>query len=489
MSVSSLPGPFGMGTMGAGARKWGDTVADMGFSAWQILPLCPVGWGNSPYGSDGAFAGNTLYIDPEDMERRGMISRHDAEACVYEGSPYTADYDFARRTRAGLVDAAFTAAGLAAENETERFLSQNEQVARYALFCAVKEKHGGAPWWEWPEREALPGDIDALAEENRRGMLRFGFAQMLFFRQWAELKRYAADKKIEIIGDLPFYVSPDSSDVWANRRLFRYEEDLVTPSCVAGVPPDYFSADGQLWGNPLYAWDTAHEEVTDWWVGRMKAAGQLYDTVRIDHFRAIASYWEIPYGAKTAREGRWRPGPGAPLVERIYKSCPELSLIAEDLGEYGPEVTELLEKTGLGGMRIIQFGFAPGANSTHLPHNYPRNAVAYVGTHDNNTLLGWLWEASEEERGFALDYCSFSGGDWSTGGYGAPACRAITETVWRSSAYLAVIPFQDMCGFGRDARMNIPGVPEGNWRFRTTDQTIAGIDREYYKKINGVFCR
>ena len=286
---------------------------------------------------------------------------------------------------------------------------------------------------------------------------------------------------------MPIYVGQDSADVWAHTNLFLIDENTLLPRMVAGVPPDYFSEDGQLWGNPLFDWKKMQEDDFAWWVRRIKHSLSLYDTLRIDHFRGIASFWAVKAGEETARNGVWKKGPGMKLFRALNKEIEAPSIIAEDLGEFGEDVERLLKGTGFAGMRVIQFGFG-GEDNSHLPHNYPENCIAYTGTHDNDTLLGWLYNSDEETREYALDYCGFNG-DWGIGGFASPSCRKLIETVWRTNAYLAVIPLQDMCGFGTDTRMNTPGVPEGNWCPRFTTDQLSHIDAEYFRKINNLYKR
>lgn len=491
MNITSLPGPYGVGCFGPEAKGWVDTLADMGFRQWQVLPLGPLDSAGSPYAGNSAFAGNELYIDPRALLEQGLVTEGEEAACRYGGSPYTADYAHARETREALLRQAFSRRTSVIQEADAAFASANAWAADYALYRALKKRFGGRPWWEWPEPyahypTAVTAAEDAAVKEDAACTL---FAQRLFFEQWAELKAYAHEKGVRIIGDMPIYLSRDSADVWSRLSLFRIDPVTLSPDKVAGVPPDYFSAEGQLWGNPLYDWEAMEADGYAWWIDRIDAALTLYDTVRIDHFRAFASYWAVPAGASSAREGAWEKGPGVRLFDAVKRRLGSPSILAEDLGVFGEDVVELLEQTGFPGMRVVQFGFDPTSDSIHLPHHYPFDTVAYVGTHDNNTLLGYLWEATPEERAFALRYCGFEGDGWGEGGYSSPACRRIIETVWRSSARLAVVAFQDMCGFGSDARMNIPGVPESNWRFRTTGETIEGIDRPYFREINRLFRR
>ncbi len=491
LNISSLPGPFGIGVFGREAKSFIDVISTAGFKIWQILPLGSLDAGNSPYASDSAFAGNYLYIDPRFLVEKKLISKHEMETCIYRGSPYTCDYEFAFETRKAILEKAFKRISSDVLVLIDKFAKENEWIEEYSLFRAVKNHFDGDAWWKWPKEYSDYKSCVARKSEFDEKMLYYKFEQFLFFLQWKEIKEYANSKGVKIVGDMPVYMAPDSCDVWANIDLFQIDKTTFKPEQVAGVPPDYFSEDGQLWGNPLYDWKKMEQENFSWWVKRIGFALSIYDTVRIDHFRGLASYWSVPADAKTAKEGHWEDGPGQKLFDAVTKKYKDASIIAEDLGAYGEDVIYLLKSTGFPGMRVVQFGFDPGSGNenSHLPHNYTNNCYAYVGTHDNNTLLGWLWGATDDERSYALKYCGFRGEDWGEGGYRSESCRSIIETVWRSAADVAIISFQDMCGFGSDARMNIPGVPELNWRYRTTADTISQMDAVYFKDINYLFGR
>ncbi len=490
MSISALPSKYGVGVFGREAVEFARLIADMGFTYWQVLPFTPLDYANSPYGSDSAFAGNELYINPELMAEEGYITAEEAKSAEYSGSPYVADYAFSCCKHEKLFSLAFSRLTDDMKKKIDDFIIEKNLLS-HCLYRAHKALNDGRPFWEW---ETGLSYSDALAAYETytsvKEMVRLhGFIQYLFYTQWEKTKAEINALGIKIIGDMPIYVSRDSADVWASPELFAVDPETYAPAFVAGCPPDYFSEDGQYWGNPLYNWKNHKAQGFEWWIARIKRSFELYDMLRIDHFRAFASYWAIPGNAKSAKAGKWVKGPGMSIFKAVKAALGDVPIIAEDLGEFGNDVVKLLKDSGFPGMRIIQFGFVPNDDSTHLPHNYPENCIAYTGTHDNNTLLGWLWEASDEERAFALDYCSFSEGDWGLGGYNAPACRKMIETVWRSNASLAVIPFQDMCGFGSDARMNVPGDDSGKWRFRTTFETCNNIDSGYFKKINSVFRR
>ncbi len=486
LNISSLPSDYGIGDLGGEAYKWIDHLSGMGFKLWQVLPTVPIGEGNSPYASPSAFAGNTLYISPDLLLADGLITEAERDAARYTGQPYETDYDFARESKAKLLKAALARADEALIEAVWAFGEENPHIENYALYMAIKETQGGKPFWEWDKGLDYKAAI-AAKESYRDGVLYYLFGQYLFAKQWARLKEYANENGVLMFGDMPIYVSRDSSDLWSAPQLFKVSGKACKPSSVAGVPPDYFCEDGQLWGNPLYDWKAMKQDGYRWWKQRIEASFKLYDVLRIDHFRAFASYWAVPVKAKTAKEGKWVKGPGMDLFNAIGKTTGQI--IAEDLGEFGEDVEQLLKDTGFPGMRVAQFGFNPDGESTHAPHNYINNCVAYLGTHDNNTILGWLWDAPEDIRSYALTYSSASEENWQQGGKYAPACRKITEMVWRSVADTAIISFQDMCGFGADTKMNNPGTAEGNWLFRATKQAMESIDDDYYALINKTFKR
>ncbi len=487
--ISSMPSNYGIGVFGSEARHFIDKISDMGFSYWQVLPFNPTDSANSPYCSPSAFAGNYLFINPRGLVEMGLATEEEAGANLYHGTPYTADYEFAAEKRLALLKSAFLRIDESLAKEIKAFELENPWLTDYAVYMAAKEENEQKPWWEWKsEHSHYFTCLENIFSFEEKAAF-WKFVQFIFFKQWFELKKYANDKGIAIIGDMPIYVAMDSVDTWSNLPLFEIDPKTLRAKKVAGVPPDYFSEDGQLWGNPIYNWKAMKKEGYQWWLSRIGTALKTYDVVRIDHFRAFASYWEIPAESETAKIGEWKKGPGMDLFNRVFEEFPEAPIIAEDLGIFGEDVVKLLKDSGFPGMKVVQFGFDPNSDSSHMPHNAVPNSINYVGTHDNNTLLGWLWEASEAERRFALDYVGFSGNNWGEGGYRSPSCRKIIETVWRSASNVAIIALQDMCGFGADARMNIPGVPDSNWRFRTTMDTIDNIDAEYFKKINALFRR
>lgn len=489
LHISSMPSPYGVGVLGNDTKHFIDKISDMGFGYWQVLPFNPTDSANSPYCSESAFAASYIYIDPQGLMDMGLIGQDDVNDNIYDGSPYTAAYEFALEKRLATLKKAFLNINDELATSIKEFEINNPWLTDYALYMAVKEQENYKPWWEWSDEHSHYFECVKSIYNYEESAAFWKFVQFIFFKQWGEIKGYANKKGVAVIGDMPIYVAMDSVDVWSNLPMFLIDEKTLKVEKVAGVPPDYFSEDGQLWGNPIYNWQAMKEDGYSWWISRLSQALKTYDTVRIDHFRAFASYWAVPADSDTAKVGEWLDGPKMDLFNRVKDVFGEAPIIAEDLGVFGEDVVKLLEDTGFPGMKVVQFGFDPNADSSHLPHNACANSVNYVGTHDNNTILGWLWEASEKERRFALDYAGFEGDNWGEGGYYSKSCRKIIEAVWKSSSNTAIIALQDMCGFGSDARMNIPGVPEKNWRFRTTADTIDSIDSEYFRRINSLYRR
>ena len=488
--ISSMPSPYGVGVFDENALHFIDRIADMGFTYWQVLPFNPLDMSNSPYCSPSAFAGNYLFIDPRGLLEMGLIDENDVNSCVFNGSPYVAQYEFASKTRLEILKKAFLKVDKDLAASIKEFEIENPWLTDYALYLAVKESEGGKPWWEWKKENAHYYQCAKRIFDYEESAAFWKFVQYIFFLQWNKIKAYANKKGIAVIGDMPIYVAMDSADVWSNLPLFLIDEKKLKVEKVAGVPPDYFSEDGQLWGNPIYDWKAMKKEGYSWWLTRLEFALKTYNTVRIDHFRAFASYWAVPAESKTAKTGEWIDGPRMDLFNAVFeKFGKNAPIIAEDLGTFGKDVIQLLEDTGFPGMKVIQFGFDPNSDSLHLPHNAEKNSINYVGTHDNNTILGWLYEANEQERNFALSYCHFKDGYWGDGGYYSASCRSIIEAVWQSASNVAMVSLQDMCGFGADARMNMPGVADKNWCFRTTRETIDSIDGEYFKHINALYRR
>ena len=491
MHISSLPNDYGIGKLGKEAYAFVDFLEKAHQKCWQILPISPTSYGDSPYQSFSVHAGNPYFIDLEALEKEGYLKPAEYKDIVWGDDKGSVDYGKIYETIFKVLRTAHKRFRKKPEKAYSKFVVENKDwIYDYALFMSLKFANKGKAWYEWDEPLKMykPKAIKSARKEYANDIDFWCFVQYKYFQQWKKLKAYANEKGIEIIGDIPIYVAYDSVEVWSTPQYFSLDKEKK-PVEVAGCPPDAFTADGQLWGNPIYDWDAMEKDNYSWWVSRIGHSLKLYDTVRIDHFRAFASYWAVPAESKTAKIGEWLDGPKMKLFNKIFDAFPNAPIIAEDLGVFGEDVVKLLADTGFPGMKVVQFGFDPNSDSSHMPHNAVPNSINYVGTHDNNTILGWLWEACEEERKFALEYCGFYGDNWGEGGYYSASCRKIIETVWKSSSNVAIIALQDMCGFGSDARMNIPGVPDKNWRFRTTRDTIDNIDTSYFKHINSLFRR
>lgn len=491
MHVSSLPGAYGIGCFGKEAKEFIDFLSDTGCTYWQVLPFTPTDAYNSPYASISAFAGNRNFIDLEQLRDEGLLTDDELREQMY-ANPYSAAFDFLELRRIPVLYRAFTRADEAYRDKVHAFAEENKSwLPDYALYIILKEANIGAEWYDWADEDLKLHRSEAVAkamEEQAETVLFMEFIQYTFFEQWKKIKKYANSKGVEIIGDLPMYVARNSADVWANRHLFDLTED-GEPKNVAGVPLDYFSEFGQKWGNPLYNWVEMKKDGYRWWMDRLGACFKLFDVVRIDHFRAFSAYWAVPAEAETAKEGQWLDGPKTDFFDAVNRTFKNPKIIAEDLGIIDDGVIDLLKKTQLPCMRVMQFAFMEGKDNMHMPHNYPKNCVAYTGTHDNNTVLGWLWEAQPYEREHALKYCAFPGGDWAVGGSESASCHAIIRTLWQSPANTVIVPVQDLCGFGKDTKMNVPGVPNGNWAFRVTQEQLDGIDKKWLKELNDVYYR
>ncbi len=490
LNISSLPGAFGIGCFSREAEDFADMLADMRFGWWQILPLTTVGWGNSPYSGISTYAGNRLYISPDGLKEDGLLTEDEARTFVYHGSPYTADYAFAKRNSEAFLRLAFSKIDDKTRAEIAAFEKENRDwVSDYALFMALA-KDRGVEWRKW-EHGYKFREKSALATARRElkdDVDFYVFEQYEFYRQWAALKKKINDKGIGIIGDLPFYVSDDSVDVWAHTDLFQLDNEL-NPTAIAGVPPDAFAPDGQVWGNCLYDFDKMKADGYSWWRSRIKHCAKMYDALRLDHFRAFYDYFAIPSCDRhTAVNGKWIKGAGMDLLDLIKSDNPETVFIAEDLGDIDDECREFIDNSGFPTMRVFQFGF-DGTPSVHMPYRYQKNDVAYTGTHDNNTTLGWLYEIHPDARAFALKYCNHDGRGWDTGGTNCTSVKAVIKTVAASAACLSVFPVQDILCYGADTRMNIPGIADGNWTYRVTNELLSTADRNFYRDVNNTYGR
>ncbi len=468
MHISSLYGEFSIGSFGKSAKEFVDFLADCKFSYWQVLPFCMADDCNSPYQSYSTFAGNPYFVDLEILKEKGLISREELDS-IRQEQPYSVEYVKLYHTRLALLREA--SKRVKNRGEIETFVDENPYLEQFCKFMALKESNGNKLWRDW--------ETESYCEEI---LFMWKFIQFEFFSQWSAIKRYANAKGIKIIGDIPIYVSLESSDVWANKEQFLLDAENL-PKCVAGVPPDYFCEDGQLWGNPIYDWDKMKEDGYGWWIDRIKHMTNLFDGVRIDHFRGIESFWAVPYGEKTAKNGKWVKGPGMDLIERINEVAKDKLMIAEDLGEITPAVEKLVADSGYPGIRVFQFGFLGDYDNPHMPHNYSNNCVAYTGTHDNNTLLGYLWELDNNNKKRMLEYCNYLSEDWEKG------FDNILRTIFSSSAGLVILPIQDLLGYGSDTRINIPGKADGNWQFRITKEQLSGIDKSKFLHFNELYKR
>ena len=463
LPIFSLPSPYGIGSLGAEARAFADFLHAAGQKWWQILPVGPTGAGNSPYSSESTFAGNLLYIDLDTLAAEGLLDEEDLETAKMPAGDRI-DYAGLKAVREPLLRKAFHRMSQQQLDEVSSFAAQLPWVKEYALYRAAKTHFGGDAWYEWPDEGLRRHEPEAMFRwrmELREDVAFYTCVQYWFFQQWAALKKYVNDLGIKIIGDIPIYVSLDSVDVWSEREQFLLDWE-GRPSKVAGVPPDYFSEDGQLWGNPLYNWEHMKNDGFGWWIRRVDGAIRLFDTIRIDHFRGLESYWAVPADSDTAKIGQWEKGPGMDLM-RVLNSWfwyADVNYIAEDLGTLTEEVHQLRREAGLPGMKVLQFAFDDPWNA-YLPHNYDRDCICYSGTHDNNTLAGWYAAAGEEERDYVEQYLGVRD-DVET------VCRAVMRCGMASVADLFVAQMQDYLELGPEARTNTPGTLGGNWRWRMT---------------------
>lgn len=460
MHITSLPSPYGIGTMGKAARDFADFLHRAGQHYWQILPIGPTGFGNSPYQSCSTHAGNPLLIDLDLLKEDGLLLSSELEAIPWEGHTERVDYEFQSAVRIPLLRKAFLRGRDRYEREVNDFRRENPWADDYALYMAVKTSRNGEDWSCWPEelrlrrRGAAESYATVLAEEMNFHI----FLQFLFDRQWNALREYVHSLQIEIIGDLPIYVPYDSCDVWANPELFQLEEN-GTPTAVAGCPPDYFSEDGQLWGNPLYDWEKMRADGYGWWIRRIASAAKRFDVIRIDHFRGLESYWAVPYGEKTARNGKWVKGPDHDFINTLHRTFPNLHLIAEDLGLLTPEVVRLQRDSGYPGMKVLEFAFVPDVPSSYLPHNHEKNCICYSGTHDNETLAQWISSLDERTADYVAEYLGLRSREDCHWGVLRSGMASVADTF--------IAQMQDYLELGADARMNTPGtVGTENWSWR-----------------------
>ena len=462
LPVTALPSPFGIGTMGEIARRFIQFLKKSGQSYWQILPLNPTSYGDSPYQSFSSFAGNPYLIDLDELKKDGLLKAEEYETLHWGDDPACVDYGLLYETRFPVLQKAASRLQAHFPDAFARFCQENAAwLEDYALFMALKDEFSGKPWLEWP-KELKNREPNALQQAGERlcDSVHFWKAvQFFFFNQWQALKQYANDNHIQMIGDLPIYAAADSADIWASPEQFQLDDER-NPIEVAGCPPDGFSADGQLWGNPLFDWDSMKKDGFSWWIRRISYQFRLYDVLRIDHFRGFDAYYAIPAGAKNAQNGRWRTGPGIEFFRALERALGKKNIIAEDLGFLTPSVHQLLKDTGYPGMKVLEFAFdsRDGGGSNYLPHNYPHHCIAYIGTHDNETALGWLENAPPEDVALAREYLHLDPAEGEHWG--------MMRALWASPAGCTIVQMQDLLGLGHEARFNTPSTVGQNWRWR-----------------------
>ncbi len=468
LHISSLPGPYGIGSMGANARKFADFLDKAGVKYWQILPICPTSYGDSPYQSFSSFAGNPYFIDLDELISDGLLTKKECDSYEWFYDKHYVEYGTLYINRYKLFRKAYKRFAKKKPADFDTFVKENaDWLPDFALFMALKDAHGGDSWVTWEEEELKarePKALETAKEKYADDVEFYEMLQYLFFKQWRALKEYVNAKGIEIIGDTPIYVAQDSADVWASPEQF-YLDEKLDPIDVAGCPPDCFTEDGQLWGNPLYRWDAMEADGFKWWIRRVDAMSKVYDIIRIDHFRGFAGYYAIPYGMKNARIGEWRKGPGIKLFDAIKAALGDLPIIAEDLGFLTDDVTELIEATGFPGMKILEFGFDTRTESDYTPYQFPRNCVVYTGTHDNEPLMTWFDIASKESVDYAVEYLQLNFRE----GYNWGMIRGAMESV----ADYAIFPMQDILGLGMESRMNAPSTIGNNWKWRVDEKALT----------------
>ncbi len=476
LHITSLPQPGGIGTLGKAAYEFIDFLKASGASIWQMLPVGPTGYGESPYQSASTYAGNPLMIDLSMLKEEGMLEEKDIPLLPDSDQ---VDFEAVRAAKEAALRKAFENTGVT--EGMRQFAREQPWAEEYALYMALKQHFSGAAWQNWPRELRLREESALLSwREKMQGEIQYHlFVQWLFRRQWQAMKRYANERGIQLFGDMPIYVAEDSADTWANPEIFQLDAER-RPIQVAGVPPDYFSEDGQLWGNPLYDWDALRKRKYDWWIRRLKAMGTLFDLVRVDHFIGFANYYAIPYGAKNARNGQWRLGPRRKFFRRVRKEAKEVRIIAEDLGEVNARVRRLLRFCGYPGMKVLSFAFDSEDDNAHLPRNHGKNAVVYTGTHDNDTVLGWWAAANEKTRAIACRELGMKETDDIAG--------RMIEAAFASTAERAIVPMQDFLRLPTAARMNTPGTVGGNWGWRMTESAPAAV-REEIIRLNRKYHR
>lgn len=476
MHISSLPGNYGIGDFGIGAYNFIDFLKESKQKYWQILPLGVTGYGDSPYQCFSSFGGNPYFIDLDEFIKKGYLDENIVQSTIFGQNQEKVDYGILYKNKIAILRLAYINSLPQIKEELTSFYKENKYWLReFALFMSLKSKFNHTPWYHWPMkyRDYNATIINDYEIENQEEIYFWIFTQYFFKKQWIELKAYSNNKNIKIIGDLPIYVSADSSDIWKNPYLFKMDDDLQIKK-IAGVPPDYFSPRGQLWGNPIYDWDQMEKDNYKWWINRIKFSLNQVDTLRLDHFRAFASYWEIEPEAESAINGQWQKGPGIKLFERIREELEDLDIIVEDLGINSQDVEELVKLSGFPNMKVLQFGFDTVGESHHIPHRIEENSVAYTGTHDNPTSMAWLKTISQEQFNFVKRYLKLDLDEGMNWGF--------IRGAWSSNAYLAIAPMQDLLGL-EEARMNIPGTTINNWSWRINEKAL---NNKLVKKIRNL---
>ena len=484
MHISSLPSKYGIGKMGKSAYDFVDFLVSAGVKCWQILPLSPTSYGDSPYQSFSVYAGNPYFIDFETLKREGLIKKSDYEDIKWQDNDHQVNYSIIYNNCFKVLRQAYKTYKRDISKRYKTFVEKNSSwLDDYALFMALKFKNNGKPWYEWDKKLAMR-DSNALkkaSEELEKETEFFKFIQYKFFRQWSNLKKYANDKGVEIIGDMPIYVSYDSVEAWVSPELFQFDKHKK-PKDVAGCPPDDFAVTGQLWGNPLYDWEYHKKTGYKWWIDRLQFSAAIYDIVRIDHFRGFESYYAVPYGDETAENGEWRKGPGAELFKAAEKALGKLNIIAEDLGFITEDDYKMLADVGYPGMKILQFAFGEDSANEHLPHNFTSsNCIAYTGTHDNETLKGWVSSQSSDTLKYCMAYLGVK--------KKKDIPKNIIKQTWASVAQTAIAQMQDFLNSDASARMNTPSTLGNNWQFRTSEDDFTDKLAKRILKLNKMYNR
>ena len=481
LHISSLPGPEGIGSLGQSAYQFVDFLKASGMGIWQVLPVSPTGYGESPYQSFSTFAGNPLLIDLSALRQEGLLRDTDS---YEEKDPQRIDYMALIAYKTGMLQRAYQQSKGALQAELADFRSgQAQWLDDYTLFYAIKMHFGGGSWMDWPDeaiRKRQPQALEKYRQILSEPMNYQVFVQYLFFKQWYRLKAYANERGIQLFGDMPIYVAMDSADCWANPDAFQLDVNR-RPLLVAGVPPDYFSRDGQLWGNPLYNWKALRKTNYAWWIDRLRAMGKLFDLIRVDHFIGFANYYAVHHAAATARYGGWRPGPGRHFFRVVKRELPQLKIIAEDLGAVNERVRKLLRYCGYPGMHVLSFAFSGSRDNPHLPQNCKKNAVYYTGTHDNDTLRGWWQSLGPREKAQARAALGFTDDNMLN--------DAMIRTVLNSPAKRAMLPMQDVLNSDGRARMNTPGTLGGNWQWRMPRESMSTELAAWLRQLNIKYAR